>query len=215
MIERAAGSVRQRLFAKIMHHADGLNHEHFGDRKRDLFADLAGRVLELGPGTGVNFRYLPAGIEWIGIEPNPAMHPFLREEAESLGFSVDLRAETAEGFELGDESVDAVISTLVLCSVTDLGLMLGEIHRVLRPGGRFVFFEHVGDRPGSFRRMVQNTVKYTPWTYFSDGCRPDRAIGAAIDDAGFSSVEYDSYMHEGLGVIGEITKPHVCGIAIR
>jgi SAM-dependent methyltransferase len=93
--------------------------------------------------------------------------------------------------------------------------MLGEIHRVLRPGGRFVFFEHVGDRPGSFRRMVQNTVKYTPWTYFSDGCRPDRAIGTAIDDAGFSSVEYDSYMHEGLGVIGEITKPHVCGIAIR
>ena len=211
----ASAPFRQRFFAKFMRAADQESHDMYGERKRSLFAGLSGRVLEIGPGTGVNFHYLPAGIEWIGIEPNPAMHPFLREEASMLGFDVSLRDGTSAGLDLEDESVDAVISTLVLCSVSDLGRLLREIRRVLRPAGRFVFLEHVADRPGTIRRAVQGAVIYTPWTYFSDGCRPNREIGVAIENAGFSSVQIERWMQYGRGPVAAVTKPHIAGVAVR
>jgi len=126
-----------------------------GGRKAALFANLEGTVLEIGPGTGANLSYYPQDIHWIGVEPNPFMHDYLREQAQTLGLTLDLRQGTAEDLGLADESVDAVVSTLVLCSVPEQARTLQEIRRVLRPGGRFLFVEHVAAPQGTWLRRVQ------------------------------------------------------------
>jgi SAM-dependent methyltransferase len=138
----------QRLFAWGMARSSTAHSALVAEHKRALLSSLQGDVLEIGPGTGPNLAYYAPGIRWIGVEPNPHMHPYLRREAERLGLTVDLRTGTAERLIAADASVDAVVSTLVLCSVADLPGTLREIRRVLRPGGPFVFIEHVAARCG-------------------------------------------------------------------
>jgi SAM-dependent methyltransferase len=195
--------------------ADELSHELYGSRKRALLGDLRGRVLEIGPGTGVNLRYFGPEVRWVGVEPNPAMHPHLRAEAERLGLEVELLSGISEGFGVAAESFDAVVSTLVLCSVGDLAGTLREIRRLLKPGGKFVFLEHVADRPWSPRWIVQKAAPFTPWRYFSDGCDPGREIGTAIEAAGFDRVDCRPYRQEGPGIILAINRPHIWGTAIK
>src|SRR5215212_2141729 len=87
----------QRIFAWIQSQGDPPAYtEAVEGHKRRLFATLAGMVVEIGPGTGDNFAYYPAGIRWLGVEPNVFMHPKLREAAEKHGFAPDIRTMTAE-----------------------------------------------------------------------------------------------------------------------
>jgi cyclopropane fatty-acyl-phospholipid synthase-like methyltransferase len=109
------GGLRKRIFARFM--ARVQDDEATATRKRHLFKDLAGTVLEIGPGAGPNFAYYPREIHWIGIEPNLHMHPYLKQQAAQFGFTVELRAPHDEWLAVEDESVDAAVSTLVLCSV--------------------------------------------------------------------------------------------------
>lgn len=182
------------------------------DRKRSLFADLQGSILEIGPGTGTNFPYYPTEIHWIGIEPNPFMHSYLREEAEKLGLeNIDLRSGKAEELEAEDSSVDAVVSTLVLCSVSYLSGTLQEILRVLKPGGKLFFVEHVAAPQGTWLRQVQRTVRPI-WSVLGDGCHPDRETWKAIENAGFEKVDYQHFQ----GPIPiAIVKPHIIGVATK
>jgi len=127
----------------------GVRYERMvADRKRALFAGLDGSVLEIGPGTGPNLVYYPPGIRWLGVEPNPYMVPYLRTAAARAGLPVDLRPGMAERLPAEDNSMDTVVSTLVLCSVHDPDGVLREIRRVLKPGGQFLFLEHVAAPPG-------------------------------------------------------------------
>ncbi len=87
------------------------------------------------------------------------MHDYLCKEAQKQGLSIDLRRGTAEQLEVADNSVDAVVSTLVLCSVPNLSGTLQEILRVLKPGGRFLFIEHVAAPRGTWLRRAQQGVR--------------------------------------------------------
>lgn len=108
-----------------------------------------------------------------------------------------------------DASVDDVISTFVLCSVTDLEAALAEILRVLRPGGRFAFMEHVIAPEGSLLRRTQHLV--TPvWRFVADGCHPNRGIEAAIRRTGFSSIEIQSFRAP-----EPIVSPRIAGVATK
>jgi ubiquinone/menaquinone biosynthesis C-methylase UbiE len=208
-------SLKHRLFAKFMAKDDALSDELYAEKKKKLLGGLSGRVLEIGPGTGVNLRFLNDGVEWIGIEPNEAMHPYLRKKAEDLGIDVRLETGMSEQIQVPDSSVDAVISTLVLCSVDDLSATLEEVLRVLKPGGRFAFLEHVADKPWTARLVAQKIVPFTPWRYFSDGCDPGRRISDAIQKACFAEVEVHDYMQEGPGIILAINRPHIYGTATK
>ena len=179
------------------------------DRKRKLFAGLGDSVLEIGPGTGPNLAYYPAGIRWLGVEPNPHMYPHLAKAAARAGIGVDLRPGTAEQLPADDGSVAAVVSTLVLCSVADPNLVLREVHRVLQPGGRFLFLEHVAAPSGTFLRRVQTFV-CPLWKIVGDGCHPDRETGSAIERAGFSEVAYETFRLP----IGPVA-PQIIGVAVK
>ena len=177
------------------------------EEKRALLSPLAGTVLEIGPGGGNNMPFLRPGVRWIGVEPNPFFHDRLRARGERLRIDVDVRSATAEALPVADHSVDAVVSTLVLCSVRDPAATLREVRRVLRPGGRFVFVEHVAAAHGSALRFAQRAVRPI-WRALSDGCHPDRDTGRLIQAAGFADVDLRRFR---LPV--PIMGPHVAGLA--
>lgn len=203
--------LRKRLFARWY---DRLTVEHEAcvrERKRRLFADLRGDVLEIGAGTGANVALLPPGVRWIAVEPNPYMRDELLAKAEQAGVPVELRAGHGEELPAADGSVDAVISTLVLCSVDDPARVLREVRRVLRPGGRFVFLEHVAAPTGTPLRLLQRLARPV-WRFLADGCRPDRETERDLRAAGFRSVDLEAWRlpwRVSLGVVA----PHVAGVA--
>jgi SAM-dependent methyltransferase len=181
-----------RLAARLTAWSDAANDRTLGARKRALLGALTGDVVELGPGTGGNLPYLPPGVRWTGVEPNPHMHPHLRAKAARLGRALDLRAGTAERTGLPGRSADAVVATLVLCSVEDVRAAPAEVRRLLRPGGRFVFLEHVAAPAGTRLRRVQGLVR-PAWGVIADGCHPDRETWADLDGAGFAAVHYERF----------------------
>lgn len=210
---RTRNGVRQglsaRWFAWLLSHGEGFDREMYGAWKRDLLSPLRGTVVEIGPGSGVNLPYYAASIRWIGIEPNVHFHPGLREKAASLGLDVDVRPGLAEQMGLPDASADAVVSTLVLCSVEDLDAAFAEIRRVLKPGGTFVFIEHVAGPPASRLRRVQRWVKPL-WGVIADGCRPDRETGVRLEAAGFADVRFERFDAE---MPLPVVRPHIAGTA--
>lgn len=198
-----------RVHALFMANGTERYEQIVAQRKRALFSDLHGTVLEIGPGAGPNLRYYPADATWIGVEPNLHMHPYLRQEAERLGRSITIETGTADRLPAPDSSVDAVVSTLVLCSVPDQAATLAEIRRVLKPGGRFLFIEHVAAPPGTRLRRVQGLIRPL-WSAFADGCHPDRDTGAALDAAGFKRVRYQPFT-----IPAPIIGPHIMGVATK
>src|SRR5262249_2598870 len=143
------------LLRRVSAHHDRL----LESRKRELLSGLAGTVVEIGPGTGANLRYYPADIRWIGFEPNPYMHPALLKEAQRLNMKIELHNAGTESMEFADGSADVVVSTLVLCTVTDPAQCLVEIRRILKPGGKFIFVEHVAAASGSKLLFLQRTFR--------------------------------------------------------
>jgi len=202
-----------RLFARYYDSLMARYEEHIAARKRELFASLAGTIVEIGPGTGANLQYLKPGARWIGIEPNPHMHAAISRRARAAGVEAELRIAGADGIDVGDAEADVVVSTLVLCSVPDVSRTLAEIRRVLKPAGEFRFIEHVVAPRGTGLRVLQAVIK-PAWYVLGDGCRIDRDIGAAIDAAGFSEVALDDFRVPRPPVPPWVS-PHIMGSARR
>jgi SAM-dependent methyltransferase len=156
--------------------------------KRTMLADLAGLVLEIGAGGGANFQYFPAGARWVGLEPGRLRGRRLARMAIRRGLPPAVLGAVAEHIPLADGSVDAVVSSVVLCSVDDQDRALAEVRRVLRPGGAFVFFEHVGAPVGTLPRRVQQFLAPVS-RRIDSGCDPSRETWVAIGRAGFATLD--------------------------
>ena len=206
---RPKRGLRAWLFAKTMAQADKVHDVLIAPYKERLLTNLHGDVLEIGPGDGPNFRYFAPDVRWVGVEPNPYMHDYLRATAAAQGRTVDLRIGFTEVLPAADASMDAVVSTLVLCSVGDLQAGLAEIRRVLKPGGKYVFIEHVAAPRGSGARRLQNWVRPL-WGALADGCEPNREIWRYLEDAGFSQLEIEHFR-----INVPIIKPHIAGYAVK
>ena len=184
--------VRGRFNAAFFRVLDPYIERHLRPRKQRVFAGLPREVVEIGPGVGANLRYLPAGGTLVAIEPNRYMHRPLRAAARRHDVHLDLRDRMAEGTGLADDSVDSVISSLVLCSVQDPPAVLAEIRRILRPGGTFRFVEHVAARSGTPTRAVQRVLR-RPWAWTFEGCSCERDLERSVRAAGFQRVTVDHY----------------------
>jgi SAM-dependent methyltransferase len=157
--------------------------------KREVLGSLSGTVLEIGAGHGANFGYLAAGLDWIGLEPDPVIRPRLAAIAAAHGYHRPVMASVAERIPLPDASVDAVAGTTVLCSVADQAMVLTEILRVLRPGGQFVCFEHVAAPRGTATRGLQRCCAPL-CRRLAAGCDPASETWRAIAAAGFRDVQF-------------------------
>lgn len=177
------------------------------DRKRALFAGLTGTVVEIGPGAGANFPYFGPGVRWVGVEPNRYARPYLERAARDAGVSFELRSGEAERLPVDSGSADAVVGTLVLCSVADVAAALEEVRRVLKPGGRYLFIEHVAAAAGTVRRRLQRWAKPL-WRVIGDGCHPDRDTLQAIRSAGFVRVDVAAFLAP-----AGLVAPHIAGVA--
>jgi ubiquinone/menaquinone biosynthesis C-methylase UbiE len=180
-------------------------------RKRRVFADLPDEIVELGPGVGANFRYLRPGTRVIAVEPNPAMHAGLRTRAARHGITLELHDVVGERIDLPDASTDMVVSSLVLCSVREPAQVLAEVQRVLRPGGRYAFVEHVTAKDRPVLRRIQRLVR-RPWAWTFEGCSCERDLAQLIAGAGFASVDLEEYrIHSPILPFNT----HVAGIATK
>jgi len=154
-----------------------------------------GRVLEVGFGSGLNLPYYSRQVTHVfGLEPSALLRQEGAEAARGSPFPVELLAAGAERIPLGAGSVDSVVSTWTLCSIPELDAALAEIRRVLRPGGRLLFFEH-GRAPDPSVSRWQDRL--APLFRVMAGCNPNRQIDTSITAAGFRLVDIERSYLEG------------------
>lgn len=186
-------------------------HGKYAAIKTELLADLPPVIVELGPGAGANLRYLPKGTRLIAIEPNVHFHPVLRRRAREHGIELDLRGLAGESVDLPSSSVDFVLASLVLCSVSRPEQVLSEVIRILRPGGRFACVEHVAAPDGSALQALQQTIA-KPWKWFFEGCELCRDTGRLLKNAGFASVQMRSLT---LPTIFVPIRPQIAAVCVK
>jgi SAM-dependent methyltransferase len=175
------------FFDRLDRYINHLSRRH----KESAFGGIeAGTVVEIGAGAGANIRYLPAGTRLIAIEPNLRMHDRLRRRCRRAGIGLTIVAGGAEAMPLEDGTVDEVICSLVLCTVSDADQVLAEIQRVLKPGGRFRFVEHVVAPQRGARRAVQRAIR-RPWGWVFEGCNPGKDTVGLLQAAGFDALEVE------------------------
>jgi ubiquinone/menaquinone biosynthesis C-methylase UbiE len=181
------------------------------DNRKELLAGLHGRVVEVGSGVGSNFAHYPSAVtEVIAVEPEPYLRQKSEEAAESAPVPVRVVDGIAEELPVDDESIDAGVVSLVLCSVPDQDAALAELHRKIKPGGELRFYEHVISNRES-RRKVQRFLDKTFYPRVAGGCHLTRDTRAAIDRAGFIVQRSRRFPFPP----GKLGIPHILGSARR
>ncbi len=176
-----------------------------------VLGGLRGRVLDIGAGAGNSLGFLRDSVSWVGLEPGRTAYRRLSERAGDRADRRVVRGR-AERLPFEDGEFDAVISCATLCSVADQALALAEIRRVLRPGGRLVFHEHVLPGPGTWSRFAMRVV--APFSRVLDhGCDPARDTEAALRAAGFAALVIDSRPLQRSWP--RLLIPHINGHAVR
>lgn len=174
--------------------------------RRSLLTRAHGRVLEIGAGTGLNFKHYPAALTELTLsEPEEPMArrlerrtraPVVRAGAEALPFA--------------DESFDTIVSTFVLCTVPDARAAIAELRRVIAPDGQLVFIEHVRAEPGSRLAQWQDRL-HDPWHAFACGCHANRDTPASLAAGGFRLADVSSTTWHGMP---PVVRPVVYGVAV-
>lgn len=211
MTARPRHPIFARVYARI---SAGIEREGGADRRGRLLAGLSGRVIEVGAGNGLNFAHYPREVTGVlAVEPEPYLREAARRSAALAPVSVDVVDGIAEQLPAGDDTIDAVVASLVLCSVPDQAAALAKMRRVLRPGGQLRFFEHVrAGRPGL--RRVQRLVDATVWPHLFGGCHSGRDTIGAIESSGFRIDRVDRFRFPDSGPTTP-TSPHVLGVAMK
>jgi len=163
-------------------------------QRQKIVPQAAGRVLEVGIGTGLNFAFYERVRlhSLVGVDPAGQMHALARRRSRRAGIPVELLQISAEALPIESASIDCVVCTYTLCSIPDPLAALREIRRVLRPGGRFLFAEH-GLAPDAVVAKWQSRIE-PYWANIAGGCHLTRDVPALLREAGFSVKSEAAYI---------------------
>lgn len=181
-----------RILPKLIRLA--MNDKRLEPYRKKVLAECSGRVLELGVGSGSNFRCYPPGLEeLVAIDPHPGLGTMAVKEAALLSCPFKFVQCFGEQLPFPDRSFDCVVSTFTLCSVDDAVAVAKEIRRVLKPEGRFIFFEH-GLSPDAGTKFIQKSLNGIQ-RRFAGGCQLTKNHFADLKAAGLvSSTEENFYL---------------------
>ena len=153
------------------------------DRRRELLTEATGRCLEIGAGTGINLDLWPRSVEALVLtEPDRNMAGQLRKHVQRSGRQAEVLETPGERLPFADSSFDTVAMTLVLCTAPDPAAVLHEVRRVLKPGGRMLFLEHVRSQNPRLARWQDRL--HGVWYIFGYGCNCNRDTGATFQASG-------------------------------
>jgi SAM-dependent methyltransferase len=223
---RAYDATWGRAFAHFYDRALKATEENgLGTMRAALLAGASGRVIEVGAGTGVNVDLYGEIDDLTLVEPDPHMASQLRERlaARPLGrTAIDswmlaegapparLVRAPAESLPFADDTFDTAVATLVLCTIPDPAAALAELARVLKPGGRLLFIEHVRSEDPDRARWQDRLEK--PWRFMADGCYCNRDTEANLRASAF---EVESVEHGKMPKAMPIVRPLIRGTARR
>ena len=187
-----------------------MEREFFGKIRHDMLAGASGRVIEIGSGTGANLEHYPRTIEQlVCTEPEEPMARRLREKAARSGLPVEVVEAPAERLPFPDDSFDTAVAALVLCTVSDPARTLDELARVLKPGGRFVFIEHVRSTDPATARWQDRL--HPLWVRFGHGCHCNRPT---LDTIEASPLEVEQHRRGEIRKAPPIVRPLLTGTAV-
>ncbi|XP_036614823.1 methyltransferase-like protein 7A [Trichosurus vulpecula] len=212
----------KKLFPYFMEQVTKSYNREMSAKKQELFSNLqdfagsSGKVtlMEIGCGTGANFKFYPPGCRITCVDPNPNFEKFLIKsiaENQHLQFERFIVAPGEDMPQIADNSMDVVVCTLVLCSVEQQEKFIKEMYRVLRPGGAFYFMEHVAAEPSSWNFFWQQALKPT-WQLMFDGCDLTRETWKALERGSFSKL---NLQHLQAPLSWKIIRPHIVGYATK
>lgn len=185
------------------------------DWRISLLHNLSGKVLEIGCGTGLNLDHYSQSVQHLTLlEPDPNMRKKLLSKISSRknkNTNIEVLHYSAESILAPDASYDAVVSTLVLCSVNSQNQVLSEVYRILRPQGKLIFIEHIAAYNNPNRLKWQRRLEPL-WKKIACGCHLTRATENAISQAGFV---FDEITHQSIRGVLPIARPSIKGIAIK
>ena len=209
--------IRQKSFADAMETGMLEYEKSIAAVKRKLFAQIlpSETVVDVGIGTGPNLRFLQKGTHVLGVDPNEYMWPYAMQKARENGIELRVVGGTGEKLPVDDESCDVVIITLTLCSVRDPSQAIKEVLRVLKPGGRLFFIEHViADRSRPVFRFAQNLLNPLQ-AALADGCHLNRDTASILENVQGSRFRFSEVQYEKFDVGGSWNpiRPHIAGYA--
>lgn len=211
---RTAGEgrdIRNPFFARVYHYVLGRESKKVTRQRRKLLERLSGTVVEIGPGNGPNFPLYPTAVQRvIAVEPEPYLRLRAEEAAATAPVPISVVAGTAEHLPVQDAEADAVVVSLVLCSVLDQQRALAEIVRVLKPSGELAVFEHVAAHQ-PIAQAALKAAEATFWRRALGNCHPTRHTLTAIEQAGFDVSDLRRFVMQASPV--EPPLPYILGIA--
>ena len=188
--------------------ASGSERAGLSEERRRLLTQASGATIEIGAGTGLNLSHFPPAVTRLClVEPDPDMRKRLLRRAGERD-DVEVVDARAEALPFSDASFDTAVVTFTLCSVADQDTALAEIARVLRPGGRLLFLEHVRDTDPKIARKQDHPVFLYSWI----GCHPNRDTLTAISRAPF---EVTTVRHGEVPNAPRVERPMIVGTAAR
>jgi ubiquinone/menaquinone biosynthesis C-methylase UbiE len=208
--ERVRHPIAARLIERTMRAGEKRGQD---EHRRRLLAGLQGRVVELGAGSGINFRHYPDSVtEVVAVEPEAYLRGLAEQAAATAPVPVRVVSGVSGDLPLEDGSCDAGVACLVLCSVPDQQRALAELARVIRPAGELRFYEHVvAKRP--FAAGLQRLADATFWPLLAGGCHRSRDTEPVIAGAGFRIESCDRFpFSPGPPLPAD---PHILGVARR
>ncbi|GIY29333.1 methyltransferase-like protein 7A [Caerostris darwini] len=194
----------------LRRHAFDILKQHLSDRKKNVPLE----ILEIGIGGGANLQFYPENSNLTALDMNENFESYFNENQKQypqITYKKTVTAMAENMDEIEDASMDVVVCTFVLCSVQNVQAVLNQVRRVLKPGGKFLFLEHVAYPQTQWSFTIQRFVAPL-WHLYFDGCFPDRDLAAEIKKNGFSDVVCESKFPNSLLLF---IRPQIVGIATK